>query len=168
MTSTIYRIIMQLCQKRKTFSDTIGSETKKEHQKQEIRQSIYTCLLRFIYFFFFFSFLCHTCLGFILTFHLAFRYSKHVQINCLFMKVIENHWALLDLAKAGGITNLNIECDALEAVKLLSNNLVSNMLFNSILNECRNSLQTFHEVKIQHCYREANKAADHLAKVGCH
>ena len=31
MTSTIYRIIMQLCQKRKTFSDTIGSETKKEH-----------------------------------------------------------------------------------------------------------------------------------------
>ena len=119
-------------------------------------------------FLFFFSFLCYTCLGFILTFHLAFRYPKHVQINCLFMKVIENHWALLDLAKAGGITNLNIECDALEAVKLLSNNLVSNMLFNSILNECRNSLQTFHEVKIQHCYREANKAADHLAKVGCH
>ncbi|KAK7837129.1 hypothetical protein CFP56_021631 [Quercus suber] len=38
------------------------------------------------------------------------------------------------------------------------------MLFNSILNERRNSLQTFHEVKIQHCYREANKAADHLAK----
>nr|POE76911.1 hypothetical protein CFP56_26305 [Quercus suber] len=80
------------------------------------------------------------------------------------MKVIENHWALLDLAKAAGITNLIIECDALEAVKLLSNNSVSNMLFNSILNERRNSLQTFHEVKIQHCYREANKAADHLAK----
>ena len=79
---------------------------------------------------------------------LSFYFPKHVQINPLFMKVTKNHWALLDLAKAAGITNLIIECDALEAVKLLSNNSVSNMLFNSILNECRNSLQTFHEVKI--------------------
>ena len=57
----------------------------------------------------------------ILTFHLSFLFlfhyfPKHVQINPLFMKVIENHWALLDLAKAAGITNLIIECDALEAV----------------------------------------------------
>ena len=141
---------------------------RKNIRSKKLDKAFILACLDLYTFFFFFSFLCHTCLGFILTFHLAFRYSKHVQINCLFMKVIENHWALLDLAKAGGITNLNIECDALEAVKLLSNNLVSNMLFNSILNECRNSLQTFHEVKIQHCYREANKAADHLAKVGCH
>ena len=129
---------------------------------------LYTFFSLFLYF-------CYPCLGFILTFHLSFLFlflfhyfPKHVQINPLFMKVTENHWALLDLAKAAGIINLIIECDALKAVKLLSNNSVSNMLFNSILNECRNSLQTFHEVKIQHCSREANKATDHLAKVGCH
>ena len=40
MTSTIYKIIMQLCQKRKTFSNTKESETKKEYEKQEIRKGI--------------------------------------------------------------------------------------------------------------------------------
>ena len=40
MTSTIYKIIIQLCQKRKTFSNAKESETKKEYEKQEIRKGI--------------------------------------------------------------------------------------------------------------------------------
>lgn len=40
MTSTIYKIIMQLCHKSKMLSNTKESETKKEYEKQEIKQGI--------------------------------------------------------------------------------------------------------------------------------
>ena len=65
-------------------------------------------------------------------------------------------------AKTARITKLIIECDATEAVKLLFSNSPTNRLFNPILNECKGSLRAFQEVKIQHCFRKANKAVDLL------
>ena len=74
----------------------------------------------------------------------------------------------INLTKFAGITKLIIECDATEAVKLLSSNSYSNRLFNPISNDYRSSLWAFQEIKIQHYFREANKVVDLLTKVGCH
>ena len=100
-------------------------------------------------------------------------FKQHNQIDLYVLRkricLEANLWTLHDginLAKSIGITKLIIECDATEAVKLLSSNSYSNRLFNLILNDYRSSIWAFQEIKIQHCFREANKAIDLLAKVG--
>ena len=61
---------------------------------------------------------------------------------------------------------LIINVDALEVINLLSNAKATNRLSQPIVDDCRNILQAFQEVHLQHCYRETNKVADFLAKLG--
>lgn len=35
-----------------------------------------------------------------------------------------------------------------------------------MVTDCRDILQAFHQVQLSHCYKEANQAADLLAKMG--
>ena len=59
-----------------------------------------------------------------------------------------------------------INVDALEVINLLSNAKATNRLTQPTVDDCRNILQAFQEVHLQHCYRETNKVADFLAKLG--
>ena len=61
---------------------------------------------------------------------------------------------------------LIINVDALEVINLLSNAKATNRLTQPIVDNCRNILQAFQEVHLQHCYKETNKVADFLAKLG--
>ena len=61
---------------------------------------------------------------------------------------------------------LIINVDALEVINLLSNAKATNRLSQPIVDDCRNILQPFQEVHLQHCYRETNKVTDFLAKLG--
>ena len=59
-----------------------------------------------------------------------------------------------------------VNVDALEVINLLSNTKATNRLTQPIVDDCMNILQAFQEVHLQHCYRETNKAANFLAKLG--
>ena len=56
--------------------------------------------------------------------------------------------------------------DSAEAIKLLSSPSNSNRLTQPLVNDCRDTLQAFQQVRLLHCYKEANNAADSLAKIG--
>ena len=60
-----------------------------------------------------------------------------------------------------------LKCHLLTLLTSKSNSNTNDRLIDPILAECRNSLLAFHEVKMQLSYREANRAVDLLAKVGC-
>ena len=57
--------------------------------------------------------------------------------------------------------------DSAEAIKLLSSPSNSNRLTQALVNDYRDTLQAFQQVHLLHCYKEANSAADSLAKIGC-
>ena len=77
-------------------------------------------------------------------------------------------WALRDgllLAKEMGLNNLIIELDALSVVLLMENN-TSNLTLEPLLNDCRNLVREIPNMQIKHIFREANRCADALAKLG--
>ena len=71
------------------------------------------------------------------------------------------------MAKNLHIHNLIINVDFAEAIKLLSSSSNSNRQTQLLVNDCRDTLQVFNQVQLNHYYREANRAADSLAKIGC-
>ena len=71
------------------------------------------------------------------------------------------------MAKNLHIHNLIINVDYAEAIKLLSSLSNSNKLTQPVVNDCKDTFQVFNQVQLSQCYREANRAADSLAKIGC-
>ena len=61
---------------------------------------------------------------------------------------------------------LIINVDAPKVVNLLSNPNTTNWLTQTIMDDCRNILQAFQEFNLQHHYKETNKPADFLTKLG--
>ena len=62
-----------------------------------------------------------------------------------------------------------INVDASEVINLFSNLNASNWLTQPIVDDCRNifrAFQEFQQFHLQHFYRETNKIADALAKLG--
>ena len=70
------------------------------------------------------------------------------------------------MAKNLNITKLVINVDAAEIISLFSKPSSDNQLTQPIVDDCRNMLQVFQEYHMQHCFRETNKVADLLAKLG--
>ena len=70
------------------------------------------------------------------------------------------------MAKNLNITKLVINVDAAEVIPLFSKPSSDNRLTQPIVDDCRNMLQVFQEYHMQHCFRETNKVADLLAKLG--
>lgn len=94
-------------------------------------------------------------------------FSRHIGPTSVLMAEL---WALHDgihIAKKLNIHNLIINVDSTEAIKLLSSPSCSNRLTQPLVNDCRDTLQAFQQVHLLHCFREANRAADSLAKIGC-
>ena len=78
-------------------------------------------------------------------------------------------WALRDgltMASNLNIEKLIIHMDASEVINLLSKPFSTNQLTQPIVTDCRSILQVFQEYRVQHCYRETNRAADLLANMG--
>ena len=74
-------------------------------------------------------------------------------------------WALRDgllLAGQIGVQNIVIELDAKVVVELVQSMSSSNAFYSSLLADCR-----FQHYKVQHAFREVNRVADALAKLGC-
>ena len=73
----------------------------------------------------------------------------------------------LTMAAQLGLTNLEVEMDAKIVIDLVLSNANSNYAYSSLLNDCRSLLRKFQQVKMQHVYREVNKVAYGLARMGC-
>ena len=63
--------------------------------------------------------------------------------------------------------NLVIELDAKVVVELVQSKTTSNAFYSSLLADCRSLLGRFQHCKVQHVFREVNRVADALAKLGC-
>ena len=61
-----------------------------------------------------------------------------------------------------------IELDAKVVVELVQSKTTSNAFYSSLLADCRSLLGRFQHCKVQHVFREVNRVADALAKLGCH
>ena len=70
------------------------------------------------------------------------------------------------MAKSLNIDKLIINVDASKVINLFSKPGYTNRLTQPIVNECRNMLQDFQEYRMQHCFRETNRAAYLLANLG--
>ena len=84
--------------------------------------------------------------------------------------IIVEFWALRDgLIQAIQIRvqNLVIELDAKVVVKLVQSQSPSNAFYSSLLADCRSLLGRFQHYKVQHAFREVNRVANVLAKLGC-
>ena len=94
-------------------------------------------------------------------------FTKYIGTTSVLMAEL---WALRDgihMAKHLHIHNLVIKVDSAEAINLLSSPSNSNRLTQPLVNDCRDTFQAFQRVHLLHCYREANRATDSLAKIGC-
>ena len=78
-------------------------------------------------------------------------------------------WALRDGLTLYNNLNLNavdIQIDAKAIVVLLSNPSYSNSFTIPIVDDCRQLISQIPQVRIGHCFREANSCADFLARIG--
>ena len=64
------------------------------------------------------------------------------------------------------IDKLIINVDASKVINLLSKPYNTNQLTQPIVTDCRSILQVFQQYRVQHCYRETNRATDLLANIG--
>lgn len=78
-------------------------------------------------------------------------------------------WALRDgirLCFALKLPAVIIELDSKLVVDLLKNELDNPNRIDVLVTDCKESMRAIPCVRIQHCYREANKCADALARKG--
>lgn len=78
-------------------------------------------------------------------------------------------WALregLGMCLERGISAVEIELDATAAISLVSSNVNANGDLSGLVDDCRELLLCLPQVKLSHCFREANFCVDALAKLG--
>ena len=78
-------------------------------------------------------------------------------------------WAIRDglmLCIDCNLTMVEVELDAKTIVHLLANPLYSNNAISLLIEDCRYLISQIPHVRIKHYYREANRCADKLARMG--
>ena len=64
------------------------------------------------------------------------------------------------------ISCLIVELDAKMVVDVFKNSDHVNYIISPILDDCRHLASRFHQIQFSHCYRQANRCADMLARIG--
>ena len=59
-----------------------------------------------------------------------------------------------------------IELDAKVVMDWVSGNTTINIAHSTLISDCRQLMRQIPNLKVKHCYREANQCADRLAKMG--
>ena len=78
-------------------------------------------------------------------------------------------WALRDglsMCVDMQIPALEVELDAKAVADLMNNAISLNADYATIVADCKQLLSQIPQVKVSHCYREANRCADALARLG--
>lgn len=69
----------------------------------------------------------------------------------------------LSLIEHQNLLPIEIHVDSIEVISGLAN---GNLLYNSIIDECRSKLRRLGSPQVVHCYGEQNGVADAMAKLG--
>ena len=93
-------------------------------------------------------------------------FTRHIGLTNSFVAEL---WELRDgliLCCNMNISCLIVEIDAKMVVDVLKNSNHINFIISPILEDCRLLASRFHQIQFSHCFREANRCADMLAKIG--
>ena len=93
-------------------------------------------------------------------------FAKSISVSS---SIIMELWALRDglgLFLERGIFAVEIKLDASATISLVSSNVNTNGDLFGLVDDCRELLLRLPQVKLSHCFREANFCADALAKLG--
>lgn len=93
-------------------------------------------------------------------------FSRHIGITSSFMAEL---WAIRDgllLCVERNFQAVVIELDAKAVCDVLCNPTQTNTIISPIVDVCRQLAERTPQVRFKHCYKEANKCADGLAKMG--
>ena len=72
----------------------------------------------------------------------------------------------LSLARQLNLQNINIELYVDVLVHLLTNLASDNLMLEPLLNDCKTLIRSFPNYLVTHIFREVNRCADRLAKMG--
>ena len=72
----------------------------------------------------------------------------------------------LSLCLSLNVTCLVVELDAKAMVDVLRNYSYDNKIISPIMDDCRQLVLCFQQIQIKHCYWQANRCANMLAKMG--
>ena len=78
-------------------------------------------------------------------------------------------WGLRDglsLCYNLNIPSIIVELDAKAIVDIFQNTSYENNIISPLLDDCRQLMGLFQQVQVKHCYRQANRCADMLARLG--
>ena len=84
--------------------------------------------------------------------------------------IIDEFWALRDglqMTILLDVQNLEVELDAKVVLDLICSKNSPNAAYSSLLFDCRLLLDKIPHTTVKHVFREANKCADALARIGC-
>ena len=78
-------------------------------------------------------------------------------------------WGLRDglqLCCSRNFDSIEVEIDAKGVLDAFLNTDHANSIVSPILDDCRMLISRFHRISLKHCYREVNRCADKLARLG--
>ncbi|KAK9987091.1 hypothetical protein SO802_032042 [Lithocarpus litseifolius] len=93
-------------------------------------------------------------------------FARKIGITSSFLAEL---WALRDglsLCVSRNFAAVEVELDAKSIVDAMVNPKYSNILASSLMDDCRNLAKQIPRIRVKHCFREANRCADALARMG--
>ena len=93
-------------------------------------------------------------------------FTRHVGATNSFAAEL---WGLRDgllLCSSLNIPCLIVEMDAKVIVDVIKNSAYVNQIISPILDDCRQLMTGCQQVQLKHCYRQANRCADYMARLG--
>ena len=93
-------------------------------------------------------------------------FTRNIGISSSF---IAKFWALRDRLLICVHRNFNaveVELDAKAVIDVLSASKSTNSLVAPLVDDCRQLATQIHQIRFKHCFREANRSADKLARMG--
>ena len=93
-------------------------------------------------------------------------YSRQIDITLSFIAEL---WALRDgfmLCVDRNFSTVMVEMDAKVIIEVLNNPNNTNLIISSIADDCRKLASQIPRIRFDHCYREANRSANTLARMG--
>ena len=93
-------------------------------------------------------------------------FTGHIGITNIFAAEL---WGLGDgllLCKRLNISCLIVETDVKVIMDVMKNSAYVNQIISLILDDCRQLMTGFQQVQLKHCYRQANRCVDLMARLG--
>ena len=93
-------------------------------------------------------------------------FARRIGTTTSFVVELWGHRDDLSLCYNLNIPSIIVELDAKAIVDIFQNSRYENNIISLILDDCRQLMGLFQQVQVKHCYRQANRCVDMLARLG--